>query len=574
MADRPTPDDALRRLEWVQRFYDESLSNDELARFNAMIHESPELRRVFVDYSKHCAVMFEALGVASLQQAPLDDVDQVIEPGKDDQCVVTLATEVEHDRPLTMREITSAASYLARHALLRKPVILGGIAAMLALAVTLFFVFQGGSPTLLPTQPIAGAPERPDPGAPNPARAVATLTAEHDARWAWAELTVGDTLNAGQRLTLAAGFAEVTTLSGAVAILEAPATIELLDNHNAIRLHAGKLLGSCRSDSSKGFSVHTPNALVVDIGTEFGVEVDEQRQTFAHVYVGEVEVSSLEGNGADTVRLVTGQTAVVRIDNVTAIVDSAPRRFVRGVPLSNYQAMVLAGRPMCYWRGPIEDTTRLVIDHGWLGAHGQASESLKSDAMGFVPEDASGSLHYVDPGSPASVTVPYREAFELTKDYTISLWCWIEPSHQDVMRIVSTRVESGGIGLGVNGRGDRASGGMPASAPILSIFQEHDIIATRAMPTNRWSHLVVTVDGSRNTRMFIDGEETQVKIMPGGGAIERDDKTDNQPLMIGRNPYTERGVQAWEGRLDELAIYNRVLSPEEIKQHFDAIHSP
>ena len=59
-------------------------------------------------------------------------------------------------------------------------------------------------------------------------------TTEHDAVW---DRQPGEDLYAGQRLTLTQGFAEITTTRGAVAILEAPVTIELLNNDNALRLH-------------------------------------------------------------------------------------------------------------------------------------------------------------------------------------------------------------------------------------------------------------------------------------------------------------------------------------------------
>ena len=116
---------------------------------------------------------------------------------------------------------------------------------------------------------------------------VATLTGESDAVW---EKRPGQDLYSGQRFTLTHGMAEITTHRGAVAILEAPSTIEFIDHENAIRLHAGKLVGICETLSSKGFVVRTAHMDITDLGTEFGVEVAGKDVTTT-VFTGEVELT-------------------------------------------------------------------------------------------------------------------------------------------------------------------------------------------------------------------------------------------------------------------------------------------
>lgn len=121
---------------------------------------------------------------------------------------------------------------------------------------------------------------------------VATLTDTHDAQWAdLAEgaLAPGSPLHAGDKLTLTEGFAEITTNHGAIAIVEAPATIELIDSPNAMRLHAGKLVGICETESSKGFLVRTPHMDIFDVGTKFGVTASEDAVDVS-VLVGEVRI--------------------------------------------------------------------------------------------------------------------------------------------------------------------------------------------------------------------------------------------------------------------------------------------
>ncbi|MFK7790973.1 MAG: FecR domain-containing protein, partial [Phycisphaeraceae bacterium] len=150
---------------------------------------------------------------------------------------------------------------------------------------------------------------------------VATLTATYNATWAPTgrasspshTLSPGSKLHAGDRLTLSAGFAEITTVEGAIAILQAPATIELLDNNNALRLHTGKLVGICETPSSKGFLVRTPHMDVIDLGTRFGVDATQATASKVHVFEGEIQVSeSTDGPDAQPTTLTAGQSATAK----------------------------------------------------------------------------------------------------------------------------------------------------------------------------------------------------------------------------------------------------------------------
>lgn len=162
------------------------------------------------------------------------------------------------------------------------------LAAAIVLALTLALVFRGED-TPAPNQQVSDFVQTPDEvEAPAPIQAVATLTASQNATWAEGALAPGSDLRPGQRLTLTAGFAEITTNHGAVAVLEAPATIELINNDNALHLHAGKLVGICETETSQGFAVSTPRMDVIDLGTRFGVSVEQTGESLVQVFDGVV----------------------------------------------------------------------------------------------------------------------------------------------------------------------------------------------------------------------------------------------------------------------------------------------
>jgi hypothetical protein len=84
-----------------------------------------------------------------------------------------------------------------------------------------------------------------------------------------------------------------------------------------------------------------------------------------------------------------------------------------------------------------------------------------------------------------------------------------------------------------------------------------------AIPLNHWSHIAVTYDGS-TVRGFLNGSE--LGRTNASGTI----KQALAPLMIGNEPDADTpdapptGGFAWQGRIDELSIYDRALTAGEI----------
>lgn len=194
---------------------------------------------------------------------------------------------------ITSRELLSLAGYLTARGLRTKVGVIGSVAAVLLLGLMLVIALVGQDNT-------PGIPETagntPDDSETNPARIVATLIDERGAVWGHQP---GDNLYAGQRLVLNRGFAEIRTLSGAVTILEAPTTVEFIDDANAIRLHSGQLVGICETESSKGFTIHAPHMSLIDLGTRFDIEVDASGSGRISVSEGEVRVDLVDAPGSN-----------------------------------------------------------------------------------------------------------------------------------------------------------------------------------------------------------------------------------------------------------------------------------
>lgn len=214
-------------------------------------------------------------------------------------------------------------------------IIPSSIAALFAIAVTLIVTLPNNNTTNSDRLTTNDPTEPGHVGSEGP-RIVATLTAERDAQWAGVALVPGSPLQAGQRLTLTQGFAQITTNRGAVAILQAPCTFELLDQPNAIRLNTGRLVGICETESSKGFLVRTPHMEITDLGTQFGVDAASSSVTRVHVIEGEIEtVSTAAPTGTQPTLLTTGESASANADSgVITTIDHDTGRFAAIVPRS------------------------------------------------------------------------------------------------------------------------------------------------------------------------------------------------------------------------------------------------
>lgn len=130
------------------------------------------------------------------------------------------------------------------------------------------------------------------------AEQVATITASEDAQWltddAAAPHQKSEITNhkseilPGKSLAIASGIIELQLKQGVRMAIEGPAEWSI-DGANAATLMRGKLVAMVPRRAI-GFTIATPTATVVDLGTEFGVVVNESAHTDVQVLTGKVEV--------------------------------------------------------------------------------------------------------------------------------------------------------------------------------------------------------------------------------------------------------------------------------------------
>ncbi len=164
---------------------------------------------------------------------------------------------------------------------------------------------------------------------------VGELIDHGDTRWAKVKSpSEGNVAHVGEQCELTAGRATIRLARGTCLVIEGPARWRL---ESADRLHfdAGRLVAQVPS-AAVGFAVVTPGAEVIDLGTEFGVEVRQDGGTEVHVVRGTVAVRQTTGGAAPNriIRLGAGQAVRVSAAAGTSSVTFDRARFDKALELA------------------------------------------------------------------------------------------------------------------------------------------------------------------------------------------------------------------------------------------------
>ena len=135
--------------------------------------------------------------------------------------------------------------------------------------------------------------------------AFAYLTAEHECRWDQTNAEISAGAGNGP-VHLRSGVAKFEFADGARILVEGPSRFQV-QSAGKIYLNQGKLLAQVPS-GAVGFTVETPNAKIVDRGTEFVVEAADGGQTKVAVTKGAVDLIAASGA---TLRVTAGNAMAV-----------------------------------------------------------------------------------------------------------------------------------------------------------------------------------------------------------------------------------------------------------------------
>jgi hypothetical protein len=347
------------------------------------------------------------------------------------------------------------------------------------------------------------------------------------------------------------------------------------------------------------FSVRTPTALVEDLGTEFGVEVLQSGETASHVFRGRVvmRVEGVEDGGRGTgdengkseiinhkseIVLSAGQSARVAVgENVVRpeITDSnSTANFVRAMPppkavqdSMDYEKLVLSLGPAVYYRmeRPKDNRDGVIFDSAPGGHHGQIRLGDNYGGLPFMAGRFGSSLMLRGPDARDYAFVPdYPKAVD--DRLTVSVWVYATglPGWAQIAANWGMNVEGrknwGQFHLALHQRdGDICARISQRDGEYAELREDEPL------PLGSWQHVALVIDGT-TARLYRNGKE--IKSCPCAGILP------NPPLAaLGIGSHLNEngtaassdfvpGYQYWQGRIDELAIFNRALDAQQIEQ--------
>jgi len=366
----------------------------------------------------------------------------------------------------------------------------------------------------------------------------ATLKTSRQEEWNKTELTAGAYM-------LERGLLHLQFAGGVMVYIEAPARFDTVNGKRMI-LFNGRLSASV-PPAGIGFAVETPQAEVVDFGTEFSVDVTGGTSE-VHVFEGRVRVQrrTWDDRGTEPIDLHTFQA--VRIDKARPQpirIEPAPDRFIRSFdePHRKYPRAVKDLAPVAYYRMPIRDRG-LVCEPPEFSGEVLMEEGVRPPhARGFI----GGSLRVLaeSTGRGGRVANPPRLT---TGQFTLVALVYAEALA--VGGTVATDRSDGGGCFALNLDRD----GMLNAAVRTADGAWKSCTGKDPLPLKTWHHVVLTADGEV-LRLYEQGEQVAEMacslLQPVGSA----------PIWFG----TASGNSGrWNGRIDEVAFFDRALEESQV----------
>jgi ferric-dicitrate binding protein FerR (iron transport regulator) len=508
-------------LDLLDRHRDGGLAPEEHARLLELLKSDPEARRSFVQ-EQMLQAAFHLQSPASMESAP-----------------------IERAVPQKSR------SWSGWH-----------WAAAAAVVLSVFGIGWSLGDVWRKPPPLAGEQEAAEPVD----HGIAVVTQTVDARWGGeAQPRTGSLLTAG-KLQLVSGLAQIEFYSGVRLILDGPSDVELVSANQAI-CHAGRLRAQV-PPQARGFSITAPKFKVVDLGTEFGLEVASTGSAKVQVFDGEVELHSQEPvrqllGGKGLSWLASGEKSEIAAD--PASLPSFDQ--VRDLTQQHSQQRHAAWQK---WNASLADDPRIAVRYDFESNGGALRDSGGGQAHGLIIGCERTNGRWAEKGALEFKRTSDRVRVDIPGEFdSLSMTAWIrldalQERHQALL--LTDGFEVGHPHWQIAPPGDLRLGIRSPSAGPERVTVNYGAPAVFGPgQLGVWSFVAVVYDRpAREVRHYINGR------LASATAIRFD-----QPLRIGSAEIgnwgvavktDKRPVRNFIGRMDELTIWKAALSADEIRE--------
>lgn len=392
-----------------------------------------------------------------------------------------------------------------------------------------------------------------------------------DIKWSSKNKDLGQKLF-DEEIILEAGQLTLTYNHGAEVKIEGPAHYTLKSLELA-EVKYGQLAAKV-PEAAQGFTIEAPKAAIVDLGTEFALNVTKEGKSQVYVYEGEVVSSLLDENGTTLLNANLYDDDGIEIDSKSETVSdlSGSEDFIRVeektgrelVVTSKYIEAVKKHSPIAYWR--FESSNQGVVKNEISeDFHGKLTKQARTYNNKFT----------VEKGKVGGFLVEQPIYGINKKNYSFELWLNAKERASDMslvslmnpkpvskkdgyLHLVYTQLMSNNKRLRCKPFDFRFSHRYPATRNVGK-----NIFAGESYIPGKWYHLVC-VRNDNSFSLYLNGELKQTISEP----LNKDEL--GYTFFMGKiDPL--RTMRQFIGQIDEVALYKKALSQDEILEHYRAI---
>ena len=378
-----------------------------------------------------------------------------------------------------------------------------------------------------------------------------------------AEGAVRDSLENG-KYRMAEGIARIDFSNGAQLVIEAPAEFEII-GEASVAVTRGKVWAFCPFEAH-GFKISTPGGRdIVDVGTEFGVEVTATGGTDVHVFQGAVDLSF---PGSETVGLNAGNSATW--STVTPELDIGEADYSKFKDPGDLQRMrIEAAKEMTRNRDDLlvyygfSELSGGLLRNGVKGSPASSNGMIEGAQAVSGRLAGSGALRFEKPGDSVALTVPRYDALE---SFTIAMW--IRVNHLDTA--LSALFNSDGWEEGDTHFQITRNGALRAGSERGRGYESENGVVV----PGQWQLVAVVWEGlSKAPGLFCDGQRLSLTWNP------NDISFSSSQLAPSSLPGESR-IGSWakpvfrdnrdfKGTIDEVMVFDRALGDSEIRKIYE-----
>lgn len=382
----------------------------------------------------------------------------------------------------------------------------------------------------------------------------------------------------GSTVRILSGLVRMEMESGALMVMRGPAEVDFPKLQTPVLKHGWLWIDS--ADGAEDFTLTTPDLIVRNIGTRFGVRVPESGPSEIHLVKGDLEVTRKNLKG-DLIKLSPKDTGVlVSLEGEVVPVPLAPDPFpdlpeLLAAPL-DYRTTILSQGPAGYWRLDAPDGKVLEneIAGGIAGYRGNEASlghpGIGSEGyfQGFSGENRS-ILLTGDPLTSVITKIDIPGNIS-RREGGVSFWIRRELSsnQEEILWLAGKTPDNAAISPK-----EAMMHARLASSGQVEFFIENgkfDILLSSnfSVVDNQWHHVAASW-GPSAVELFVDGKRVGRvddfgSLKPGvmQGEYVRFGKPSSDLASEGKGPFS--------GWVDEIAIWNRPLGRSEIARQFKA----